>query len=243
MCSCRAEITGGQAIALSSAKLLADVIINGSAEEIALTKLENEINEEIEAVRCEAGGVELEEEELVQRAHLNLQKRNVVSTQMRHDGGMEYRMASKSIWSSNAKRCGSLADCRKELHADPSLVAVGAESERSFLYCHKGECVEEVMSRACDLEVKEFCEAKKSKSKSKSWFSGLRSMFSRGGSPPRSEDRRGAMRSLRAESSCSAPPPPAPMHKAASYNVCKKDVITEEQVKRMYNRAKFKSMA
>jgi len=234
-----AEITGGQAIALSSAKLLADVIINGSAEEIALTKLENQINEEIAAVRREAGGVELEEEELVQRAHVNLQQRNVVSTQMRHDGGMEYRMASKSIWSSNAKRCGSLADCRKELHADPSLVAVGAESERSFLHCaeESEERMEEVMSRACDLEVKEFCAAKKSRS----WFSGIRSMFSRGDSPSRSGGRRGATRSLRTESSCS--PPQAPMSKAASYNVCKKDVITEEQVKRMYNRAKFKSMA
>merc|ERR1711959_458067 len=61
MCSL-AEITGGQAIALSSAKMLADVIVNGSAEEIELTALSRGIDAEIEAVRQEAGGVELEDE-------------------------------------------------------------------------------------------------------------------------------------------------------------------------------------
>merc|ERR1711988_353879 len=46
-----AEITGGQAIALSSAELLADVIVNGSSEEIALTQLEREVEEELAAVQ------------------------------------------------------------------------------------------------------------------------------------------------------------------------------------------------
>merc|ERR1719217_260176 len=50
MCSL-AEITGGQAIALSSADKLADVIINGSAEEISLTRLSREVEEEVERVR------------------------------------------------------------------------------------------------------------------------------------------------------------------------------------------------
>lgn len=39
-----AEMTGGQAIALGSAQLLADVIINGSAEELALSKLQRQVH-------------------------------------------------------------------------------------------------------------------------------------------------------------------------------------------------------
>merc|ERR1712159_388096 len=90
-----AEITGGQAIALSSAKLLADVIVNGSAEEIALTKLQREIDEEIGVVRAEAGGEELADEVLVARACKNLQSRNVESMQMMHDGGMAHSEPTK----------------------------------------------------------------------------------------------------------------------------------------------------
>ncbi|CAJ1418639.1 unnamed protein product, partial [Effrenium voratum] len=39
-----AEITGGQAVALSSAALLAEVIVNGSAEELELSKLQRQAN-------------------------------------------------------------------------------------------------------------------------------------------------------------------------------------------------------
>lgn len=53
MCSL-AEITGGQAIALSSAKMLAEVIVNGSSEEISMTQLQRQVEEEIQAVRHEA---------------------------------------------------------------------------------------------------------------------------------------------------------------------------------------------
>merc|ERR1719353_1034911 len=49
-----AELTGGQAIALSSAKQLADVIINGSVEEISLTLLQREVDNEIELIQREA---------------------------------------------------------------------------------------------------------------------------------------------------------------------------------------------
>merc|ERR1719262_1731575 len=45
-----AEITGGQAVALDSAALLAEVIVNGSAEEISMTLLQREVEQEIEFV-------------------------------------------------------------------------------------------------------------------------------------------------------------------------------------------------
>merc|ERR1712188_73337 len=112
-----AEITGGQAIALSSAKLLADVIVNGSAEEIALTKLQREIDEEIDVVRAEAGGEELADEVLVARACKNLQSRNVESMQMMHDGAMAHSERTKEVWKSKIKSGASLAECKSELSA------------------------------------------------------------------------------------------------------------------------------
>merc|ERR1719261_697131 len=74
-----AEITGGQAIALSSATLLADVIISGSAEEISLTMLQREVDSEIEVIQREAAARHevLEEHEVVARASSALQARSV----------------------------------------------------------------------------------------------------------------------------------------------------------------------
>merc|ERR1719487_1454396 len=75
-----AELTGGQAVALSSAALLADVIINGSAEEISLQHLQREMEQEIEAVMEDArrrGEGTLDEETTVQRATVQMQSKNV----------------------------------------------------------------------------------------------------------------------------------------------------------------------
>merc|ERR1719463_920547 len=107
MCSL-AEITGGQAVALSSAERLADVIINGSAEEISLTRLTREVEEEVERVRGAAAGP-MEEEELQMQACFNLQSRGVRSKQMRHDGAMQQKNAT--VW----KGASSLAAAKVEL--------------------------------------------------------------------------------------------------------------------------------
>merc|ERR1719487_2796798 len=74
-----AEITGGQAVALSSAALLADVIINGSAEEISLTMLQREVDEEIERVQREAAARHeaLDEAEVTHRVSAVMQARSV----------------------------------------------------------------------------------------------------------------------------------------------------------------------
>lgn len=95
-------------MALSSADKLADVIINGSAEEISLTRLTREVEEEVDRVRAEA--VEpLDEEGVQMRAWQNLKSRNVMSKQMRHDGAIKQKHAS--VW----KASGSLAAAKKEL--------------------------------------------------------------------------------------------------------------------------------
>merc|ERR1712048_1053461 len=108
-----AEITGGQAVALESAGLLADVIVNGSAEEISMTMLQREAEQELDRVRmlCEAAGEPLNEEELVHRAADNLRSRNIRSKQMRTDGHM--KNSNYSIWHKSDKQ--TLASAKAEL--------------------------------------------------------------------------------------------------------------------------------
>jgi len=114
MCSL-AEITGGQAVALDSADKLADVIINGSAEEISLTLLSREVEAEVDRVRAAAPELfaAMDEEEgesmVQQQAWSNLKSRGVMSKQMRHDGGMVQKHAS--VW----KGVTSLSAAKKEL--------------------------------------------------------------------------------------------------------------------------------
>merc|ERR1712182_34329 len=83
MCSL-AEITGGQAVALSSADKLAEVIINGSAEEISLTRLTREVEEEVERVRVTSASAHepFDEEAVQMQAWQNLHSRGVMSKQM-----------------------------------------------------------------------------------------------------------------------------------------------------------------
>jgi len=242
-----AEITGGQAIALSSAKLLADVIVNGSAEEIALTKLQKEIDAEIDVVRAE-GGADLEEEELISRACKNLQSRNVTSMQMCHDGGMEYREASRSVWKSHIGKGGSLAECKGELVAH-----CGVEEPMHELARRSSE---ELCYRSLSIEEDELCEERSGSSsmeacsdKGGGMFGGIFSgMF--GGGCKQKKKKMSASRSRSSVPECAdmslapssrraAAPSPPPV--ASTYNICKEDVISEEQVSRMYSRAKAKS--
>jgi hypothetical protein len=132
-----AEITGGQAVALSSAALLADVIINGSAEEISLTMLQREVDEEIDRVHREAATRHevLEEQEVVARASSALQGRSVKTKQMRTDGRMKNSRAD--VW--HATPMQSLSAAKQALCEDLGAMdlsdeeAEGAwEAERSM---------------------------------------------------------------------------------------------------------------
>jgi len=113
-----AELTGGQAVALGSAALLADVIINGSAEEICLTKLQREVEEEVLQVQSKArsAGEDITTESAVSFAYANLQSRGLTSCQMRTDGNMVNK--TKGMWGGvkeDDKR--SLASVKQDLCA------------------------------------------------------------------------------------------------------------------------------
>lgn len=112
-----AETTGGQAIALSSASLLADVIINGSAEEISLTRLQREVDSELDHVLrlAQAQAESIDDAECARRAWTNLNSRNVVSKQMRCDGGM--KNAHHGIWHKPGSGPRTLASTKAELCA------------------------------------------------------------------------------------------------------------------------------
>ncbi|CAE7862118.1 vwkA [Symbiodinium microadriaticum] len=109
-----AEITGGQAVALSSAALLADVIINGSVEELALAKLQRKVEEEVLKVQVQArsAGREISTEEASTRACENLRAGGMRSVQMETDGHMKH--ANRACWGLDAEK-RSLAHVKEAL--------------------------------------------------------------------------------------------------------------------------------
>jgi hypothetical protein len=115
-----AEITGGQAVALGSAALLAEVIVNGSAEEISMTMLQREVENEVDHVRhmAESAGEQLDDEAVYRRATTNLHARNVRTKQMRTDGG-RMQNAHGSVWHKSEKQ--TLAATKVELCAVEQL--------------------------------------------------------------------------------------------------------------------------
>jgi len=121
-----AEITGGQAVALSSAALLADVIVNGSAEEISLMKLQREVETEIQQVQAAAAAVDevLSTDETCSRAWASLQAKGVKSVQMTTDGGMTNSLPG--VWHKQGAAHQSLAGAKAELMAQmpPQSAAV-----------------------------------------------------------------------------------------------------------------------
>lgn len=76
-----AERTNGQAIALGSAKALADVIMGASMEEMDLAKLANVIEGQVTILRSEMPG--MEESECINRVTQELQARGIATRQMR----------------------------------------------------------------------------------------------------------------------------------------------------------------
>jgi len=109
-----AEITGGQAVALSSAALLAEVIINGSVEELALAKLQRKVEEEVLKVQVQErnAGREISTEEASTRACENLRAGGLRSMQMETDGHMKH--ANRACWGLDAEK-RSLAHVKEAL--------------------------------------------------------------------------------------------------------------------------------
>ncbi len=118
-----AEVTGGQAVALSSAAMLADVIINGSAEELALAKLQRKVEEEVQKVQEEARslGKDVTTEESVSTAVLNLHALGITSVQMQTDGHMQN--ATRACWG-DVREKKSLAAVKADLAKVPSSAPV-----------------------------------------------------------------------------------------------------------------------
>eukprot|EP00854_Cymbomonas_tetramitiformis_P005288 gene5288-6427_t len=102
-----AEITQGQAIPLSSAELLPQVILGGAQEEIALEKLSREVEQEME--REEYAG--LEDEELVTRMTSFMQKQGHRTKQLRRDGKWEMSEKGCDVYSKHS----TLSAAKEEL--------------------------------------------------------------------------------------------------------------------------------
>jgi hypothetical protein len=253
MCSL-AEITGGQAVALSSAKNLADVIINGSAEEISLTHLSREVEEEIE--RVQAMDLDASEEQVFQQAAMNLQERSVKSKHMRHDGAMS--QAAPEVW----KKATSLRAAKADLCARfPEPKGKGKGSLRSVDFDDEDKmssvdsCVDTMSFSVMSMEEKSMALASSSRSFSKSaktkktksagpslmsamssWFGGSATAK---GAPPASlasEDEEVDAPRFRSA--------PAPMKvKTLGHNVLEEDVISLEQVARIGRKSASKRAA
>ena len=103
-----------QASRLLEAALLADVIINGSVEELALAKLQRKVEEEVLKVQVQArsAGREISTEEASTRACENLRAGGMRSVQMETDGHMKH--ANRACWGLDAEK-RSLAHVKEAL--------------------------------------------------------------------------------------------------------------------------------
>jgi Mg-chelatase subunit ChlD len=160
------QLTGGKAVCLASAGLLADVILGGAIEEMDIQMLSNQLQPEIEAIRGEvrsshvfraAGGgggygggalersISEEEEDRVvaERLHERLLARGVQMAEMRTDGEMKDDFLSPKL-----AACLNLSDARtllaKEsphIPTEPALLfgAGGGEGGGAgFMRCFAG---------------------------------------------------------------------------------------------------------
>eukprot|EP00735_Rhodelphis_limneticus_P000457 TRINITY_DN1075_c0_g1::TRINITY_DN1075_c0_g1_i1::g.29978::m.29978 TRINITY_DN1075_c0_g1::TRINITY_DN1075_c0_g1_i1::g.29978 ORF type:complete len:429 (-),score=91.10,sp/Q6B9X6/VWKA_DICDI/35.86/5e-17,VWA_2/PF13519.1/2.4e-13,VWA/PF00092.23/2e-08,Med25_VWA/PF11265.3/0.0072,OmpA/PF00691.15/0.048 TRINITY_DN1075_c0_g1_i1:337-1521(-) len=99
-----ADITGGQAINLGSSALLADLIMGGAQEEIALEMLMDDVQKEIEAEEPELDASKYTEDvskDIASRVAKKLQTRGVRAKQLECDGYLEashnYYKEAKSL--------------------------------------------------------------------------------------------------------------------------------------------------
>ena len=121
------ELTGGKAVCLSSASLLADVITGGAVEEMNIQMLSNQLRSEIQSIREEvessarvASAAVPSAEDLDRvvsdRLHERLQTRGVRMAEMRTDGEMKDFKLSPQI---NA--CAGLSDVRRIVGEAPTV--------------------------------------------------------------------------------------------------------------------------
>ncbi|KAK3278982.1 hypothetical protein CYMTET_13114 [Cymbomonas tetramitiformis] len=101
-----AEITEGQAIPLSSAKLLPRVILGGAEEEVTLERLSREVAQEMD--KPENRG--MAEEELVEKMAECMNRRGQKSKHLKQDGTWTQSPSSKKAFDG-----GSLAAAKKQL--------------------------------------------------------------------------------------------------------------------------------
>lgn len=142
-----AEVTGGQAVALSSAAMLADVIINGSAEELALAKLQRQVEEEVLKVQLEArkDGKDISTEASVSAAVANLHSRGFKTVQMDTDGRMEN--ATRAHWG-DVREKKSLASVKADLGKFVTVPIRGAMEHRRSMPRGGGGIGHRLMSMA-----------------------------------------------------------------------------------------------
>jgi hypothetical protein len=119
------ELTGGKAVCLSSASLLAEVILGGAVEEMNIQTLSNQLQSEINSIREEvrararkasgtAPSEELENKAVSDTLHERLLARGVQMAEMRTDGEMKDFTLSPQI-----KACSFLSDVRKVVGKAP----------------------------------------------------------------------------------------------------------------------------
>jgi hypothetical protein len=109
-----AETTGGQALVLESASLLAAVILGGAQEEVGLTRLEKEVGEVMREGGRQGGGEEEENEEVfVARVEIALRRKGTRTRQLKTN---MRRMASAQA--EVIASCSSLAEARTKLEGE-----------------------------------------------------------------------------------------------------------------------------
>ena len=119
------ELTGGKAVCLSSASLLADVILGGAVEELNIQMLSNQLKSEIDSIREEvrfgarstsaaAPSEEVENKAVSERLHERLIARGVQIAEMRTDGEMKDFTLSPQITA-----CAFLSDVRRLVSEAP----------------------------------------------------------------------------------------------------------------------------
>lgn len=127
-----AQLTGGQAVTLASSSLLADVILAGTAEEVALERLMADVQADMRAAGAFDAAVredDAAQERAVAEVHRRLRDRGTRTVQMATDGRLEEDGVSRVLVQHE-----SLLACTPILPAPaPSAPAPGRAHEHSML--------------------------------------------------------------------------------------------------------------
>eukprot|EP00744_Colponema_vietnamica_P000315 GILI01000558.1.p1 GENE.GILI01000558.1~~GILI01000558.1.p1 ORF type:complete len:492 (+),score=116.48 GILI01000558.1:81-1478(+) len=130
-----ARITGGQAVVLGSAALLADLILGGAMEELQLEQLMNEVEAEVRQLEVSGGAVE--REEVAKHVWSKMKERGVRTKQVVHDSKID------SPYEADLVNATSLSSAKAAIHAKaPALFSAPAiSSARPSLRSRSDWCV------------------------------------------------------------------------------------------------------